>query len=80
MKQLTSLIGDTIPQEEVFFLNVDKNKYTIYIHFKHNVLLKYFEVNAGGIRSFDISHGITETIVLLQNGKNTLEAARPLRS
>ena len=30
------------------------------------------EVNAGGIRSFDISHGITETIVLLQGGKNTL--------
>ena len=28
---------------ESFFLNIDKNKYTIYIHFKNNVSLKYFE-------------------------------------
>lgn len=40
------LIYDILNLEELwryFFLNVDKNKYTIYIHFKNNVLLKYFE-------------------------------------
>jgi len=40
------LIYDIINLEELwryFFLNVDKNKYTIYIHFKNNVSLKYFE-------------------------------------
>jgi hypothetical protein len=40
------LIYDILNLEELwrnFFLNVDKNKYTIYIHFKNNVPLKYFE-------------------------------------
>jgi hypothetical protein len=40
------LIYDIINLEELwntFFTNVDKNKYTIYIHFKINVPLKYFE-------------------------------------
>jgi hypothetical protein len=40
------LIYDTLNLEELwhrFFLNVDKNKYNIYIHIKHNVPLKYFE-------------------------------------
>jgi hypothetical protein len=40
------LIYDIINLEElwnIFFLNVNKNKYTIYIHFKNNVPLKYFE-------------------------------------
>lgn len=40
------LIYDVINCEELwnaFFTNVDENKYTIYIHFKYNVPLKYFE-------------------------------------
>jgi hypothetical protein len=40
------LIYDIINLEElwyIFFNNVDKNKYTIYIHYKNNVQLKYFE-------------------------------------
>ena len=40
------LIYDILNLEELwnkFFLNVDKNKYTIYIHYKNNVTLKYFE-------------------------------------
>lgn len=40
------LIYDTINLEElwkIFFTNVDKNKYTIYIHYKNNIPLKYFE-------------------------------------
>jgi len=40
------LIYDSINLEELwntFFTNVDKQKYTIYIHFKKNVALKYFE-------------------------------------
>ncbi len=40
------LIYDILNLEELwryFFLNVDKNKYSIYIHFKNNVPLKYFE-------------------------------------
>jgi len=40
------LIYDILNLEElwrIFFLNLDKNKYTIYIHFKNNVSLKYFE-------------------------------------
>lgn len=40
------LIYDIINLEELwnyFFLNVDKEKYTIYIHFKNDVPLKYFE-------------------------------------
>jgi hypothetical protein len=40
------LIYDIINCEElwnIFFRNVDTNKYTIYIHYKSNKLLKYFE-------------------------------------
>jgi hypothetical protein len=40
------LIYDILNLQELwneFFLNVDKNKYTIYIHYKNNVTLKYFE-------------------------------------
>lgn len=40
------LIYDIINHEELwnqFFLNVDKNKYNIYIHYKYNVPLTYFE-------------------------------------
>ena len=40
------LIYDIINHEKLwykFFENVDKNKYNIYIHYKSNVLLKYFE-------------------------------------
>lgn len=40
------LIYDIINLEDlwyIFFNNVDKNKYTIYIHYKNNVRLKYFE-------------------------------------
>ena len=40
------LIYDIINLEElwnIFFTNVEKEKYTIYIHFKKNVALKYFE-------------------------------------
>jgi hypothetical protein len=40
------LIYDTINIEELwklFFYNVDKNKYNIYIHYKTNKPLKYFE-------------------------------------
>ena len=40
------LIYDKLTLEElwnVFFSGVDKNKYNIYIHYKHNVPLKYFE-------------------------------------
>jgi hypothetical protein len=40
------LIYDIINLEELwnsFFKNVDKNKYTIYIHFKNDVPLKFFE-------------------------------------
>ena len=40
------LIYDKINHEELwnhFFKNVDKNKYTIYIHYKTNAPLKYFE-------------------------------------
>jgi hypothetical protein len=40
------LIYDTINLEELwfnFFNNVDKNKYTIYIHYKTNTPLQYFE-------------------------------------
>lgn len=39
------LIYDIIIHEELwnlFFQNVDKNKYEIYIHYKHNVPLKFF--------------------------------------
>ena len=40
------LIYDIINQEELwntFFSNVDPNKYTIYIHYKNNTPLKYFQ-------------------------------------
>ena len=40
------LIYDIINHEElwnIFFKNVDANKYTIYIHYKFNKPLKYFE-------------------------------------
>lgn len=40
------LIYDEINHEDLwyeFFKNVDKNKYTIYIHYKNNIKLKYFE-------------------------------------
>ena len=40
------LIYDIINQEElwnIFFQNVDPSKYTIYIHYKKNTPLKYFE-------------------------------------
>ena len=40
------LIYDVINHEElwnIFFKNVDQNKYTIYIHYKSNKQLKYFE-------------------------------------
>jgi hypothetical protein len=40
------LIYDILNLEELwnrFFLNVNKDKYTIYIHYKNNVPLKYFE-------------------------------------
>jgi hypothetical protein len=40
------LIYDIINHEElwnIFFQNVDKNKYSIYIHYKFNKELKYFE-------------------------------------
>lgn len=40
------LIYDTIYQEELwntFFQGIDTNKYSIYIHYKHNRPLKYFE-------------------------------------
>ncbi len=40
------LIYDIINQEEVwnlFFKDIDPNKYSIYIHYKNNVTLKYFE-------------------------------------
>ena len=40
------LIYEVIHMEElwnIFFSNVDKNKYSIYIHYKYNVPLKYFE-------------------------------------
>jgi hypothetical protein len=40
------LIYDIINHEELwnkFFLDVDINKYNIYIHYKYNVPLKYFE-------------------------------------
>lgn len=40
------LVYDIINHEELwnlFFLNVDTNKYTIYIHYKDNKPLKYFE-------------------------------------
>ena len=40
------LIYDIINHEElwnIFFQNVDKNKYSIYIHYKCNKELKYFE-------------------------------------
>jgi len=40
------LIYDIINLEElwnIFFHNVDKNKYNIYIHYKYNTPLKYFE-------------------------------------
>jgi len=40
------LIYDIINQEELwnlFFKNVDKSKYNIYIHYKYNKQLKYFE-------------------------------------
>lgn len=40
------LIYDTIYHEElwnVFFKNIDTCKYAIYIHYKHNVTLQYFE-------------------------------------
>ena len=40
------LIYDVINHEElwnIFFKNVDTNKYTIYIHYKFNKPLKYFE-------------------------------------
>jgi hypothetical protein len=40
------LIYDSINQEELwytFFKNVDMNKYNIYIHFKYNKQLQYFE-------------------------------------
>ena len=39
------LIYDIINAEKLwydFFKNVDKSKYTIYIHYKKNVTLKYF--------------------------------------
>jgi hypothetical protein len=41
------LIYDIINHEELwnlFFHNVDPNKYTIYIHYKHNQPLKHFEI------------------------------------
>lgn len=40
------LIYDTINHEDlwnIFFKNVDSNKYNIYIHYKNNTQLKYFE-------------------------------------
>ena len=40
------LIYDSINQEEIwngFFKNIDPNKYNIYIHYKINKPLKYFE-------------------------------------
>jgi hypothetical protein len=40
------LIYDILNLEELwhfFFKNVDKNKYTIYIHYKNDIPLKYFE-------------------------------------
>jgi len=40
------LIYDEIDQEELwynFFKNIDENKYSIYIHYKNNKLLKFFE-------------------------------------
>jgi len=40
------LIYDIINHEEIwkhFFSNIDKNKYNIYIHYKYNAPLKYFE-------------------------------------
>lgn len=40
------LIYDVINHNEIwstFFKNVDKNKYNIYIHYKHNTPLQYFE-------------------------------------
>jgi len=40
------LIYDIINHEElwnIFFKNVNKNKYNIYIHYKYNKQLKYFE-------------------------------------
>ena len=42
------MIYDSINHEELwnkFFANADKNKYTIYIHYKENLPLKYFEDN-----------------------------------
>lgn len=42
------LIYDVINHEElwnIFFKNIDKNLYNIYIHYKYNVPLKYFEKN-----------------------------------
>jgi hypothetical protein len=43
---LLFLIYDIINQEELWYkwlLNVDKKKYSIYIHYKYDVKLKYFE-------------------------------------
>ncbi len=42
------LIYDSINHEELwnnFFANADRNKYTIYIHYKENLPLKHFEDN-----------------------------------
>lgn len=62
------LIYDIINHEELwdlFFLNVNKDKYNIYIHYKKNVKLKYFEKyklkNCIETKYYDV------TLVLAQN-------------
>ena len=62
------LIYDEINHEELwdlFFLNIDKSKYNIYIHYKNDVKLKFFEKyklkNCIETKYFDV------TLVLAQN-------------
>jgi hypothetical protein len=64
------LIYDKINNEELwynFFKNIDKNKYNIYIHYKENKLLKYFE-----------SHKIKDIISTKWCGKSLVEAQNKL--
>lgn len=62
------LIYDIINHEDIwniFFKNVDKNKYNIYIHYKENTPLKYFD-QYKLTECVETSHG-TISLILAQN-------------
>ena len=71
------LIYDILNLEEIwrhFFQNVDKDKYTIYIHFKQNVPLKYFEQyklkNCVDTKYADVSLVIAQNVLLQEAFKD----------